>query len=115
MSIASSYSFILQKPLSSTNEQRKKDNLIVDFSQYIYNMLNKKKTSLISRNELIEWTKTNYFTEGVTNINDILIYIYEIPINTTSTIESIVKDDNDYHNFDIGHNGKDDDDDVDDL
>lgn len=115
MSITNSYSFILQKTQSTTViEQRMREKLIINFSQHIYDMLDKKKTSHITKNELIQWTKNNYFTEGVTNISDILKYLCEIPllVSTSSSIsiENSVKDDTGKENNDV-HNEKNEDDD----
>lgn len=62
------------------DDEDKKDTIIIDLSNRIYNSIGKRPTSSITRDELIKWTKENYFSQGSTSINDILRSLYEVPI-----------------------------------
>jgi len=50
--------------------------------------LGKKYTSAITKDELIRWTKENYFSQGSTSINDILRSLYEVPVTNSENEEN---------------------------
>mmetsp|Transcript_31561 Transcript_31561/g.53258 ORF Transcript_31561/g.53258 Transcript_31561/m.53258 type:complete len:107 (-) Transcript_31561:307-627(-) len=72
--VGSSFSFIM----GTSAEEESKDPIIIEFAKQIYESLNKKPTSHITKDELSEWVKENLFIQGATNINDILSRLTEV-------------------------------------
>ena len=49
------------------------DTAIINFSKKIYEQLNKKPSSTITKNEFCDWVKLNVFSQGRVTIN----YVFE--------------------------------------
>jgi hypothetical protein len=62
--VGSSFAFILSK-----QQDEAMDTAIINFSKKIYEHLNKKPNSSISKNEFCEWVKINVFNQGRVSIN----------------------------------------------
>jgi 2-phosphoglycerate kinase len=62
----------------SDGEEDAKDPVIIEFAKQIYESLGKKPTSMITKDELVEWTKENVFAHGATNINELYSKLAQI-------------------------------------
>ena len=71
------------------DDEDKKDSILIDLSNRIYKSIGKRPTASITRNELIKWTKDNYFSQGSTSINDIFRSLYEVPIVNVELEEDV--------------------------
>ena len=66
--VGASFAFITAR----SPEEAPIDTAIIQYAKYIYELLGKKPTNSITKDEFSEWVKENVFGMGVTNISDIL-------------------------------------------
>lgn len=72
MCVGSSYSFITKPQVEGTPAPPPIDTAIIQYAKYMYESLGKKPTNYITKDEFVEWTKENLFSQGITSINDVL-------------------------------------------
>lgn len=72
MCVGSSFNFITKPHEDGTPAPPPIDTAIIHYAKYMYESLGKKPTNYITKDEFVEWTKENLFSQGITSINDVL-------------------------------------------
>ncbi len=79
MCVGSSFNFITRPQEDGNPPPAPIDTAIIQYAKYMYESMGKKPTNFITKDEFVEWTKENLFSQGITSINDVLETLINSP------------------------------------